>query len=105
MKIRIVLSTILLTAMPFSHAFAVDGQALYTSKTCAACHGMDAKSPIMPIYPKLTGQSKEYLIAQMIDIKSGVRSNGQSAAMKGIMVMVSDEEIVAIAEYITTLAP
>lgn len=103
MKIKSIISVILISALPFGHAFAADGQALYTSKTCGACHGLDANSPIMPVYPKLLGQTKEYLIAQMLDIKSGARSNGQSAAMKGIMAMVSEEEIAAIAEYIAGL--
>lgn len=103
MKIKSILCVVLLSALPFSHALAADGQALYTSKTCGACHGLDANSPILPVYPNLAGQSKEYLIAQMADIKSGARSNGQSAAMKGIMAMVSEEEIAAIAEYIAGL--
>lgn len=84
-------------------ASAADGAALYTSKGCVACHGADAKSPIMPLYPKIAGQNKEYLTQQMTDIKSGARSNGQSAAMKGVMAAVSDEETAAIAEYLAGL--
>lgn len=76
---------------------------MYTAKGCGACHGADAKTPIMPLYPKITGQSKEYVTQQMNDIKSGARSNGQSVAMKGIMVSVSDEETAAIADYISGL--
>ena len=41
----------------------------------------------------------------MIDIKSGARSNGQSAAMTGVMGLVSDEEMKALADYISTMAP
>lgn len=84
-----------------SSAFAADGQALYASKGCLACHGADGKSPIAPMYPKVVGQSKEYTEQQMKDIKSGARSNGQSAAMKGIMAAVSDEEISAISEFLS----
>lgn len=86
-----------------SMAIAADGAALYTAKGCSACHGADAKTPIMPLYPKIAGQSKEYVTQQMIDIKTGARSNGQSVAMKGIMAGVSDEETAAIAEYISGL--
>ena len=82
---------------------AADGAALYQSKTCWSCHGKDAKTPIMPVYPKLAGQNKDYALQQMKDIKSGARSNGQSAAMKGVMGLVSDEEMAAIAEYLSTL--
>lgn len=84
-------------------ATALDGAALYQKKTCFACHGKDANTPIMPTYPKLAGQNAAYAAQQMRDIKSGVRANGQSAAMKGVMHLVSDEEIQAIAEWLATL--
>ena len=84
---------------------AADGAALYMSKTCVACHGKDGKTPIMPTYPKIAGQNKEYAIQQMKDIKSGARNNGLTAAMKGVMHLVSDEEIEALAAYVAGLAP
>ena len=93
----------LLVAVPVGNAVALDGADLYAKKTCFACHGKDANSPILPAYPKLAGQSKEYIAAQMRDIKTGARANGQSAAMKGVMHLVSDEEIDAISEYISGL--
>ena len=86
-----------------SHAVALDGAALYQSKTCFACHGIDAKSPIMPNYPKLAGQNAAYSFQQMKDIKSGARSNGLSAAMQAIMAMVSEKEMKAIAEWLESL--
>lgn len=92
-----------LVVMMSSTAFAADGKALYTAKGCTACHGADAKSPIMPAYPKLAGQGKEYVAQQMKDIKSGARNNGQTAAMKGIMAGVSEDEITALAEYLSGL--
>ena len=82
---------------------AADGAALFQAKTCFACHGADAKTPISPLYPKLAGQNKEYLIAQMKDIKSGARNNGQTGAMRGIMGMVSDADMAAIAEWLSSL--
>ncbi len=84
-------------------AFAADGKALYTEKGCAGCHGADAKTPIMPAYPKIAGQNKEYIEQQLKDIKSGDRNNGQTAAMKGIMASVADDEIPALAEYLSGL--
>jgi cytochrome c len=86
-------------------AIAADGAALYKEKTCVACHGVEAKKPLLPIYPILAGQSKEYAKQQMLDIKAGTRSNGQSAAMKGIMHLVSEEEIEVLAEYLSSLTP
>ena len=106
MKRLIGLSTSVATALLLTisdSALAADGAALYTAKGCGACHGADAKTPIMPLYPKIAGQSKEYVTQQMNDIKSGARSNGMSVAMKGIMASVSDEETAAIADYISGL--
>lgn len=84
-------------------AWALDGAKLYKEKTCLTCHGKDAKTPIMPNYPKLAGQNAEYALQQMKDIKSGARNNGQTAAMKGVMHLVNDDEMKAIAEYLSKL--
>jgi cytochrome c len=82
---------------------AAGGAELYKSKTCFSCHGADANSPIMPVYPRLAGQNAVYLTNQMRDIKSGARNHGQTMVMKGIMANVSDSEIQAIAEWLSTL--
>lgn len=86
-------------------AAAADGAALYQDKTCVACHGKDGKKPLMPDYPKIAGQNVKYIEKQMMDIKSGARANGNAAAMKGVMVIVSDEEIKALADYVSKLKP
>jgi cytochrome c len=84
-------------------AAAMDGAALYKDKTCNACHGPTGNKPLMPNYPKVAGQNAAYMEAQMKDIKSGARNNGQTAAMKGVMHLVNDEEIKLIAEYLSKL--
>ncbi|MCK6404910.1 MAG: cytochrome c [Rhodocyclaceae bacterium] len=81
------------------------GARLYSEKTCNACHGPEGRKPQMPMYPKLAGQNAAYLEQQMRDIKSGTRSNGHSAAMKGVMHAVSDAEIRVLAEYLAQLKP
>ncbi len=83
----------------------LDGSALYAQKTCIACHGVDAKTTILPMYPKLAGQNEAYLLQQMMDIKSGARNNGQTAAMYGVMHLVNDAEMETLAKYISTLKP
>ena len=85
-------------------AFA-DGAALYAEKTCTACHGKDARTPLMPEYPKIAGQNAKYTERQMLDIKSGARANGNSAAMAGIMVIVSEADIKELADYLSKLQP
>ncbi|TNF99019.1 MAG: cytochrome c [Gammaproteobacteria bacterium] len=86
-------------------AVAADGATLFKTKTCLTCHGKDGKTPIMPTYPKIAGQSAAYALQQMKDIKSGARNNGMSAAMKGVMHLVNDEEMKALADYLATMEP
>jgi cytochrome c len=96
--------TLIAAALVASPAIAaLDGAALYKDKTCNACHGPKGDKPLMPNYPKVAGQNAAYMEAQMKDIKSGARANGQSAAMKGVMHLVNDEEIKAIADYLSKL--
>ncbi|MCF6238348.1 MAG: c-type cytochrome [Candidatus Marinimicrobia bacterium] len=91
-------------AAPETKAIAENsaGAELYKTKTCFTCHGLDGKTPILPQYPNIAGQTKEYALQQMIDIKAGTRANGLTAAMKGIMHLVSDEEMELLAEYVAT---
>ena len=84
-------------------AAAADGAALFKSKTCWSCHGKDAKTPIMPMYPSLAGQNGDYAFNQMKDIKSGARNNGMTAAMKGVMGLVNEDQMRAIADWLATL--
>jgi len=81
------------------------GAELFKTKTCFTCHGADAKTPILPQYPKIAGQNAEYALQQMKDIKSGVRANGLSVAMKAIMHLVTDEEMEILAKYVSTMEP
>lgn len=103
---KVVLTIAVAGFMLSGQAFAAaDGAKLYMEKTCVACHGKDAKKPLMATYPKLAGQNAGYAEQQMKDIKSGARNNGQTAAMKGVMHLVSDEEIKALADYLSKLKP
>jgi cytochrome c len=101
MKLKMILAAT--TALAFAAPALADGKALYLEKTCVACHGKDAKKPLTPEYPKLAGQNAKYAEKQMLDIKSGARANGNSAAMKGVMHLVSDEEIKELAKYLSEI--
>ncbi len=56
---------------------APDGAKLYADKTCNACHGAEAKKPLLPTYPKIAGQNAAYTEQQMKDIKSGVATTAK----------------------------
>ncbi len=101
MQAKMIFATAIAAALS-SAAFA-DGAKLYAEKTCIACHGKDGKKTLMPDYPKIAGQNKAYIEKQMNDIKSGARANGNSAAMKGVMVIVSDAEIKELADFVSKM--
>lgn len=101
MKFILLLIATALTASPA--LAALDGAALYKDKTCNACHGPKGDKPLMPNYPKVAGQNAAYAEQQIKDIKSGARNNGQTAAMKGVLHLVNDEEIKAISDYLSKL--
>jgi cytochrome c len=106
MKRLILIAAAASAALAFgSTASAQDGAKLYTEKTCNACHGPTGNKPVLPDYPKIAGQNKAYIVKQMTDIKSGARANGNSAAMKGVMHLVSDKDIEAIADWVSKQKP
>jgi len=90
-------------SLTVSTTVLADGADLYKKKTCWSCHGKDANSPIMKMYPKLAGQNADYAFNQMKDIKSGKRNNGMTAAMKGVMGLVNDAEMREIANWLSSL--
>ena len=58
---------------------------------------------MVPIYPKLAGQSYNYLKKQLIDYRSAMRTGGkegrQNAIMGALVVALSDEDIDDLATY------
>jgi cytochrome c len=83
-------------------SYALDGAALYKEKLCTTCHGETGAQPILPVYPKISGQNVGYLLEQMKDIRDGKRTNGLSAAMKALVGTVTDEEFQAIADWLAS---
>ena len=79
---------------------------MFNEKTCNACHGPEGKEAVdAELSEAGRDQNAAYAEQQMKDIKSGARNNGQTAAMKGVMHLVNDAEIKAIADYLSKLKP
>jgi len=103
MATRLITAVSVFVMMSLQAATAADGEALFKEKGCISCHGPQGAEPTASNYPKLKGQNKEYMIQQIKDIKSGARDNGQTAMMKPIVQGLSDAEIEALAEYLSSL--
>lgn len=85
-------------------ARAQDGARL-ASQLCAACHGVhgDSKSPM---FPKLNGQTHDYLIAQLKGF--GQHQRGESDArsyMWAIASQLDEPTIASLADYFSQQAP
>lgn len=104
-----------LALLPFAAASAedgaLDGKALFATKTCVACHGRGGARAIQ-VFPNLAGQDKAYLLAQINDIADGKRVSGnddrgypRTQGMKDVMHLVSPAERAAIAEYLASAEP
>jgi cytochrome c553 len=65
------------------------------SAACAACHNADGNSTVTQ-YPKLAGQSADYLLKQLQEYKSGARVN---AIMAGMVAPLSPQDMEDLAAY------
>ncbi len=68
------------------------------SATCAACHNPDGNS-VNPQYPKLAGQSTDYLLKQLQEFKSGARVN---PIMAGMVAALSPQDMEDLAAYFSS---
>jgi cytochrome c553 len=72
---------------------ATAGQA--KAAVCGACHGMDGNSSDAQ-YPKLAGQSEQYIVRQLTDFKSGQRQN---PIMLGMATPLSEQDMHDVGAY------
>ena len=69
---------------------------------CAGCHAPNGAG-IPAQYPRLSGQFVEYTVAQLKAFRSLERANDPNQMMRTIAARMTDQEITAVAEYISGL--
>lgn len=67
---------------------------------CAACHGVDGNSPANPLWPKLAGQSPEYIQKQIADFKGGVRQDPLMAPQAALL--ATDQDVADVAAFFSS---
>lgn len=77
-----------------------NGAALFKSKGCQACHGVDGSYPVSQDYPVIAGQNASYLLRQSRDIRDGRRNNGLTQMMREAVTQVTDDELAIISEWL-----
>lgn len=99
---RFVATLVALISITCAHAAgdSSKGQAI-AGKVCAACHGFDGNS-FLPVNPSLAGQHEEYLLKQLTEFKSGIRSN---PVMAGMVANLSADDMRNLAAYYSSQTP
>ena len=77
------------------------GKQAAAGRRCASCH-TDSYAGTKAV-ARVAGQREDYLIKALHDYKSGVRSGGGQAAMADVAYPLSEEEITALAHYLSRL--
>lgn len=77
-----------------------DGARLFREKTCNVCHGDDGIHPLLPDYPILARQGREYALRQLKDIQSGNRASGYAPQMQAVIKDVTEDEFIILADFI-----
>jgi cytochrome c553 len=70
---------------------------------CAICHGSDLRG-IGPI-PGIAGRSPSYIVRQLYDFQQGTRAGSSAALMKPAVAKLSQEDMIALAAYISSMDP
>ncbi|NNJ45638.1 MAG: c-type cytochrome [Sulfurovum sp.] len=71
---------------------------------CKGCHGADGKTKALGKSAVIAGQDKAAIITSMNEYKAGTKNvAGMGMLMKGQAASMSDEEIEAVAEYLSKI--
>ncbi len=73
------------------------------TEACGVCHGADLRG-LGPV-PGIAGRSPSYLVRQMYDMQAGARRGEWAELMKPVVANLSNEDLVNIAAYVSSLMP
>ncbi|MCP4990732.1 MAG: cytochrome c4 [Colwellia sp.] len=85
------------------HKLYFGGDAAKGVTACIACHGVTGKGMKHAGFPSVTGQSKDYLKKQLANFRDASRGNDNNGIMRNIAIKLSDADIEAVAQYITSM--
>lgn len=70
---------------------------------CIACHGTNGQGAALAGFPKVANQNVDYLKSQLAKFRDGTRHNDKSSMMADIAAKLSNDDIAAVAEYMSSL--
>ena len=84
---------------------SADSTVVGTVHVCSSCHGSEGRS-VSPTFPRLAGQQKDYLVAQLQAFRDKTRADPHAQTyMWGMAAQLSDQNIDAIATYYASQTP
>jgi cytochrome c553 len=84
---------------------SADSTVAGTVHVCSSCHGPDGRS-ISPTFPRLAGQQKDYIVAQLQAFRDKTRADPHAQTyMWGMAARLSDPNIDGIAAYYSSQTP
>lgn len=73
--------------------------------SCMACHGESLKGGMLGDVPRIAGLQPIYIFRQMYSIKHWTRTGESAELMRAPMMNLSEDDMIAIAAYVGSLAP
>jgi cytochrome c553 len=70
---------------------------------CATCHGKDLHG--RQLAPSIAGRSPSYIVRQLYEMQTGVRTGSGVMLMKAAMARLSPDEMIDVAAYLASLKP
>ena len=70
---------------------------------CIACHGVNGKGMKQAAFPAVAAQSKDYLKKQLVNFRDASRGNDNNGIMRNIAIQLSDADIEAVTQYMSSL--
>jgi cytochrome c553 len=103
-SMRLIAGVLAALSLASAHAQETDAKQMVVA-VCSNCHGMDGNA-ISPNVPKLAGQHKEYLLAQLKAYRDQSRKNQDAHTyMWGISQLLDDKMTVQLADYFSAQKP
>jgi cytochrome c553 len=79
------------------------GNAASGVPACSGCHSPSGSGNPQAVFPRLHGQYSAYVEKTLHDFKAGERGNDMNAMMRSVAAKLSETDISAVAEYVSTL--
>ena len=73
-------------------------------QVCSSCHGVTGEST-SPAFPKLAGQQKQYLVAQLTDFKGHERRDSRGTEYMWGFTHLSSRQVDELADYFSSQTP